>query len=542
LFVATIYHAVLIRAVSEPRARRAIPYRGIMAFCLVALLTSGCRQAPAPSEHFKRASELEGQNDLSGAVVELKTLLSVEPDNKEARWRLGHLYVRTGYGEGALKELTRAENMGLVNEAVTRYRFQALLMTQAFQTVLDELGRDSLLGPKQRMEFEAQARFGLGQFGQAKKLFEGVLKARPERQPPMFKLALIAKYNGQLSVAERYLDGLIHLNQQHLTAWYYKADIRLRLNDFNGASAAYEQVLKLDPGQIGASLGLVKVALAQGNNLNANILLAPVLKRYPNFVSANYLAALSKLQQDKGKQAQSMLKVILQKVPQHQASLLLRGAIEYHQGHYFMAERLLFHAAKSADKFHGANRLLAATYLGIAAPEKAYNILLPLVEKQPEDIQLLGLLAFAQMSQGEYDQAQYRLAQAGRLVAQGAVHSAKIEVSNLGFGETEARVSEKFSAVTLQTQHSGATLVTMMAALIEQHYEQALQSGLAAVADHPDNPLLLQLLGAAHEGLENRDKAQALYEKVLLLAPSYSAARSALNRFKDKGGQASPTF
>jgi putative PEP-CTERM system TPR-repeat lipoprotein len=504
----------------------------VITFSLISLLLIGCKPAPVASETFERASELQAQNDLSGAVSELKALLLVEPNNSEARWRLGLLYVRMGNGAGALKEISRAEKLGLVNKEVSYYRLSALQMTRAFQQLLEESQEDSLLGLEQRMEFEAQARFGLGQIEQAKLLFEDVLKTHPNRQPAIFKLALIAKHQGELVVAEEYLNDLLQLNPAHYTAWFYKADIRLRAKDFDAAEKAYQQALALYPSYIDASLGLVKLALARGDTSSADSLLTPLLQRYPYNISGNYLNALSAMQRDEPAQARSILTNILQRASRHQDSLLLLGAIEYKRGNYPLALNSLLRAGQSADKFEAASRLLAASYLGMSQPQKAVDILLPLLEQQTEDLQSMMLLAMASLSQGEYDLAHNQLASVSRLIRQGAVYSRQIAVSNLAYGDGEPRVSEDFSAVTLHSQNSVSTLVIVMSNLDAQRYERALQSLLPMLAkkDKQANPLELVLLGAAHEGLGDTRSAQTAYKQAVTLAPDYIAAQAALKR------------
>ena len=75
---------------------------------LVALLTTGCGgDDRTPQERFDAAKAFQAQGEMDAAVEELKGVLQLTPDNAEARFMLGNIYLNTGNVDAAAKELER---------------------------------------------------------------------------------------------------------------------------------------------------------------------------------------------------------------------------------------------------------------------------------------------------------------------------------------------------------------------------------------------------------------------------------------------------
>ena len=89
-------------------------------FLLISLNLSGCGNfaTSSPEELVSRAEVFEEKGDLRSAMIELKNALGIEPDNIRARWLLGKVYLAVGAFEGAEKELTRAQSLGVEEVSV----------------------------------------------------------------------------------------------------------------------------------------------------------------------------------------------------------------------------------------------------------------------------------------------------------------------------------------------------------------------------------------------------------------------------------------
>ena len=77
----------------------------------VLLLTGGlasCSRGDSPEQLVAEAVKYQKQGDRKAAIIQLKNALQKKPDDAEARFLLGSIYIETGEALSAEKELRRA--------------------------------------------------------------------------------------------------------------------------------------------------------------------------------------------------------------------------------------------------------------------------------------------------------------------------------------------------------------------------------------------------------------------------------------------------
>jgi cytochrome c-type biogenesis protein CcmH/NrfG len=104
---------------------------------MASLILSGCGETLTDAEYLARARDYQEKGEINSSTIELKNALKVNLDNIEARWMLGNIYLDSGKGPAAEKELTRAMELGMAPEAVVVPLASALLLQNKFQEVLD---------------------------------------------------------------------------------------------------------------------------------------------------------------------------------------------------------------------------------------------------------------------------------------------------------------------------------------------------------------------------------------------------------------------
>ena len=87
-----------------------------LTLAIILLLLSGCDAAPDSATLLANAAAAQDRGDHRAAVIELKNLLQAQPEHREARWRLGSIYLQLGQGRAAVKELERAQRLGHSSE------------------------------------------------------------------------------------------------------------------------------------------------------------------------------------------------------------------------------------------------------------------------------------------------------------------------------------------------------------------------------------------------------------------------------------------
>ena len=106
---------------SHPGRLRSTRLALVLCGVFTASLLAGCDSGPSAEEFLAKAKTAQDKGDISTAVIELKNALQSNPDLGEARWRLGFLYIETGQGAAAQKELEAAARAGIDDGGGSRF-------------------------------------------------------------------------------------------------------------------------------------------------------------------------------------------------------------------------------------------------------------------------------------------------------------------------------------------------------------------------------------------------------------------------------------
>ncbi len=137
---------------------------------LVVVLIMGCSDNLTVEERIERAREAREAGETQGAIVELKNALQQEPGSAEARFLLGQVYLETGQGAEAEKELERAKELGLDSDSLIIGLAEARLLEGEYQHVVDDLVPIELKTQDtqaQALRIAADAHRGLGNLEQS---------------------------------------------------------------------------------------------------------------------------------------------------------------------------------------------------------------------------------------------------------------------------------------------------------------------------------------------------------------------------------------
>jgi Flp pilus assembly protein TadD len=138
---------------------------------------SGCDRTASltEQERIQRAKDFEAKGDLKTSVIELKNAVQKNPDSAQARLLLGQIYLKTGQGAEAEKELLRAKSLGVGEDTIKRHLAESLLLQGEFQRLLDEItltGRESAANKSRILSMFGDARAGLRKLDEACSLYQ----------------------------------------------------------------------------------------------------------------------------------------------------------------------------------------------------------------------------------------------------------------------------------------------------------------------------------------------------------------------------------
>lgn len=500
---------------------------------LVALIASpivsGCDRigSSTPQQHIQKAKDFQNKGDLRASIIELKNALQQSPDNAEARLLLGEVYVKAQQGQDAEKELLRAQKLGGDEESIKVLLGQALLMQELYERVLKDVTPGSRTSPQNMAKIQqlhGEAQLGLGHMEQGCGLFKQSAQTDPAYIPTYWGLARCAVATNDFDQAKALLEQALKLDVKNTSTWMWLGKLAQVRNDPKAAEAAYSGLLKIAPDHVDAHLSLALLHLSADKFDTAQAEIGAARKVAPDNLRAKYLQALLDFRQAKYASARDNLQEVLKNAPNHMPSILLYGMVAYGLGNYEQATQNLTKVLEEFPNSVYARKGLAAVLVKTGQPDRALNILKPLLTAENKDPSVLALAGEAALQAHEPAKARDYLQRAATIDPKNVKLHTALGMSYMAAGDSARGMVELESAVAEDAGQSTADTLLILTHLRNREFDKALAAINVLEKKTPNNPAVYNFRGAAYAGKKDFANARKNFEQVLTLDPAYSEA------------------
>jgi putative PEP-CTERM system TPR-repeat lipoprotein len=489
---------------------------------------SGCERSQSAETLMTEAKQYQQKGDNKAALIQLKNAVAKSPENAEARFALGTLYIETGDMVSAEKELRKALSLGMNPAKAMPALARALLAQGQVEKALDETQAESVKNAPGLLVLRGEAFLALNQPAAAKTAFETVLAAKPDDSDALIGLARYWLSQHDADAAMRYADQAVAKNPKDAGAMLFKADVLRAQGKPDAALAAYDQVLALKPDHRSAHLEKAYLEIGIKKFDAARIDIEAGRKATPNSLMVLYAEALLDYNQEKYAAARESLQKLLRAAPEHMPSILLAGAVEFSLGSMQQAEQhLKKYLEKNPDSVY-ARKLMVTTLLKAGRPTDAVTAVTPALKDGQRDSQLLALAGQAYLQNRDFNKATEYLEKASALAPQEAKLHTSLALSKIGQGDDARAVSELQLSTRLDAKLSQAGMVLALTELRLKHYDKALAAILALEKEQPNEPMVHNLKGGIQISMNDVAGARASFEKALALQPTYFPAAANL--------------
>lgn len=221
---------------------------------------------------------------LEQAAASFKQVIEKKPDNPEAYYNLGTLYLRTNSIPEARRYFQKAlelrpnypeawNNLGMAaaqqnneKEAIRDFQ-QSLLLRPNYAVALLNLGN------LYRRE---------GAFDKAEKALSQALAAEPENAEVQYSLGMLYANQGEMELAAGYLEKAIKLSPEYPDALNNLGVILVKEHDFEAAKAEFETCIRVAPKFDQAYLNLARLYILLNDKEKARQVLQALLQQDPN--------------------------------------------------------------------------------------------------------------------------------------------------------------------------------------------------------------------------------------------------------------------
>lgn len=383
----------------------------IVALLLVSLL-AGCGFALSESERIDNAAELMTQGDYRGAEIQLKNVLTRNPDNADARLMLARVHLGQNDLESSEKEARIAAELGASDESIILLQLEVNLAKSEYTELLAALSLvEDVLSPAQDLQYRGAALLGLQNGDAARQTYQQWQAIEPDSVDAAVGLAKAIAIQGHTDEAMISLNNLLVRYPNHADGWLALANLHYGNGDYEQARKAYKESLTALDVQadvrktVIALLGLADTDLMLQDAESARVTIQQ-LKQYAPTAPESMLqsARLSVLEQDFPEAARK-LQLLDQVVPDNVRVLTLLATVQWRIGNIQQAASYLSRVVSLVPNNLHARKMLAQLQLRQSNASAALETLDPLLNLQEGDPEIYRLLAIADFQTGNSKRA-----------------------------------------------------------------------------------------------------------------------------------------
>ena len=496
---------------------------------LAAMLFTACSEKPEAM--LLSAKAYLAKNDNKAAVIQIKNALQSNPDLPEARYLLGTTLLETGDPVGAETELRKALELKYSQDAVIPQLAKALLAQGHAKKLTDELAKLALNQPSQqaRLQMSLVAAYAMqGKRDLSQAALDAALQADPDYAPARVaqarQKAIRNDFDGALAMTE----AVIAKSPESHDAWKLKGDILLSAKDqANEALTAYRKALEIKPDFLSGHVAIITLLMRQGDLVEAEKQIEQLKKFASQQPQSKYFEAQLAFQKKDFKLARDLSQQVLKVAPTSLQGLQLAGAVEFQLNSLLQAEVYLTKAVQLAPELPLARRLLILTFLRSGQPARAMATLLPGLNREPVDPELLSVAGEVYLQNGDVKKAKEYFTKAAQQAPKDARKRTTLALSHLISGSADAAF-EELQDIAESDTGTTADLALVSAHLRRQEFDKALKAIDRLEKKQPDKPLAAHL--RARTLLAKRDVAGARksFERALAIDPAYFPAVASL--------------
>jgi putative PEP-CTERM system TPR-repeat lipoprotein len=528
------------RSGSLERGRRW--HSGVYGLALISLV--GCQRLD-PSSELAAATQSYAAGDFATAVIHVRNVLQVAPDDAGAHLLRAKIAVEVGESEVARVEIERAAALGASASETVPVAVEAALQLGDNSRALAILdGAPSTLRETADLWIlRAQVLLRDGSILDAEQALDRARRFGAVGSTYELVRAQLAANRGDSAQALSLLDGAIGAAAADPALYAARGRIRFQLGQNAGAVADYARAADLHRAngsplfETQALFDLVRASLAANDIEAAEAAARRIADLAPQAPLTSYAQALVAFKSGRFDQAAAALQSALGSQPNDSAMLTLLGAVQLALGNVGQAEQSLLKVIARAPRDVTAAKLLAETRLRQQRPHAVLEVLLPLTDLIASDPQVSLLNGLANLQAGNTQEGIAHLEKAVELDPGNPMLALELARAY----STAGRASE--SLALLRTSFSGesSNLNGRLFRLFSEARAGVTEEGRAALAellaDFPGDPRALTAGATYHQLLGQPQEALALLLQAVEVDGAFSPARVLLGTLLAREGR-----
>lgn len=455
------------------------------------------------------------------AVIELKNALQKNANHKEARWLLGKTYFNQGLYADAVKELSKASELGFSADEVTPLLAQSLL-AQSESEKLQALSADALSDSARSFVLAAQGMdlMRSGKFSEAESLIDQAVSLSETAFALEAKARVIGvQSKGDWSEVRKQLQKVFEVDSNYAPAWSLLGDIELRSLNPELADKAYTKAINNAGYRLDDRYKRALVRLQMEDEDGAKEDINVLLKRAPQSPGTHYLQGIVQFRNQKIKDAISSFDLAKSNEDRYPMSLFYLATAHNQEGNEALAEDYAYRFLAIAPDNVAGRKLLATMKLKSGDGSEAETLVRPILENEPDDINALNILSSALLKQRKVEEGIATLEKIVELQPESPEAQIRLGAGLMASGEVAGGMQHIEEAMKLNPQFQQADALMVAALLRQKDYDGALKVVDQFEQKNPGSSVPHSLRGEVYMAAGQLDEAKAAFEKALTVLP-----------------------
>ncbi len=483
---------------------------------------------------FACSSDLSGDKDVdkakgylaegksNAAIIELKNALQKNGNNQEARWLLGAEYFNKGLYADAVKELSKARELGRSDEDVLPLLSQSLLNVGG-KDILQGLSTDNLSDSARSYILASQGMSKL-RSGEGIEKSSILINQAVDASATAFALEVKARLMGASSrgdwgAVRQQLQKVFEVDPNYAPAWSLQGDIEFQSLNLTLAEQAYTKAINSGNLRLEDYYKRALVRLQMEDLEGATKDIDFLAKRAPKSPSTHYVQGIIHMRNGNIKEAITAFDVAQNNEDRFPMSLFYLATAHNMEGNFEQAEGFAYRFLAIDPDNEPGRKLLAAMKLQQGENVEAETLIRPVIENNGEDVNALNILASALLKQGKTKDGVDVLAKISELQPDSPEAMTKLAAGLLASGDTSGGLERIEAALKLDPSYEQAGLVLVSTLIKQKDFDGAIKIVDEFEQKNPNSAAHHVLHGQVYMAATRVDDAKAAFEQALVVAP-----------------------
>lgn len=481
-------------------------------------------------ESLRAAKEYESEGQFRESIIELKNVLSVNPQNAEARWLLGRVYVRNGQWASAKKELTRALELGVQTGDLYIDLGKASLGLREYDYITQEFAKEwpPGLSPGQRatlLSLIGTAYMDQGQLTKANSYFDRAFAAYSDSATALAGRAAVAIREGDLEEAAKKVDRALELDPEHGDAWRLRGDLLRYALDAEGAEGAYSKAIEYGDFPVEAYMkrALVRIGLDRVEGARED--LKVVKQNAPWYAGGFYAEGVIQFQEKEYQKSLESFEAALKRNPNYEPARLYAAMAHFALGNLAQAEQ----QAQQYRRVRPGSQVAAQLLTRIWTRQNRFADVVQLMDREGMNVEDLPvadqrILATGLLATGRSQEGMAILERLVESEPDEVTARLQLGIGKLAQGEEAAGFTQLEEAMSLSEDSTVPEFYAVITYLSQGRYEDALTAVDRYATEAPDSITPYNMRGGIYLRMGREEEAVAAFEEALKRQPGEPSA------------------